>query len=108
MVALDGTSLAPTEEVNVTTCLQCHAAGTGEREGKGVVAPLMLRDIVHPAHLNSQAFKLHYGGNCFTCHNVNGEGEWEVLTEAVDVNEKGVPNPDKLPIPGAIEVHELE
>ena len=107
-VALDGTSLAPTEEVNVTTCLQCHAAGTGEREGKGVIAPLMLRDIVHPAHMNSQTFKLHYGGNCFTCHNVNGEGEFEVLTEAVDVNEKGIPNPDKLPIPGAIEVHELE
>jgi hypothetical protein len=106
--ALDGTSLEHTEEVNVTTCLQCHAAGTGTREGKGTVAPLMLRDIVHPAHLNSQAFKLHYGGNCFTCHNVNGEGEWELLTEAVDVNEKGVPNPDKLPIPGAIEIHEHE
>ncbi len=103
-VAMDGTSLAPTEEVNVTTCLQCHAAGTGAREGKGVIAPLMLRDIVHPAHLNSQAFKLHYGGNCFTCHNVNGQGEWELLTEAVDVNEKGVPNPDKLPIPGATEI----
>jgi hypothetical protein len=72
-------------------------------EGKGVMAPLSLRDIVHPAHMSSQIFKLHYGGNCFTCHNVNGEGEFELLTEAVDVNEKGVPNPDKLPIPGATE-----
>ena len=44
--------------------------------------------------------------NCFTCHNVNAEGEFEVLTEAVDVNEKGVPNPEQIPIPGAIEVHE--
>lgn len=105
-VAPDGTSLAATEEVKVTTCLQCHAAGTGTREGKGAAAPLMLRDIVHPAHMSSQTFKLHYGGSCFTCHNVNGEGEWELLTEAVDVNEKGVPNPDKLPIPGAIEIHE--
>ncbi len=42
-VAPDGTSLEHTEEVNVTTCLQCHAAGTGTREGKGTVAPLMLR-----------------------------------------------------------------
>jgi hypothetical protein len=49
----------------------------------------------------SQTFKLHYGGSCFTCHNVNGEGEWELLTEKVDVNEKGVPNPEALPIPGA-------
>ncbi len=104
-VAPDGTSLAVTEEVNVQTCLQCHAPGTGDRAGMGVVAPLALRDIVHPAHMGSQYFKLHYGGNCFTCHNVNGEGEFEILTEKVDVNEKGVPNPDKLPIPGSIEVH---
>ena len=103
-VAPDGTSLAATEMVSVTTCLQCHAPGTGAREGKGVIAPLALRDIVHPAHMSSQTFKLHYGGSCFTCHNVNGEGEFEVLTEAVDVNEKGVPNPDKLPIPGATEI----
>jgi thiosulfate dehydrogenase len=99
--APDGTSLAPTEEINVTTCLQCHAPGTGDRAGKGIIAPLSLRDIVHPAHMNSQYFKLHYGGNCFTCHNVNSEGRWDLLTEKVDVNEKGVPNPENLPIPGA-------
>lgn len=102
--APDGTSLALTEEVNVTTCLQCHAPGTGDRAGKGVIAPLALRDIVHPAHMNSQYFKLHYGGNCFTCHNVNGEGTWELLTEKVDVNDKGVPNPDALPIVGAVPI----
>jgi thiosulfate dehydrogenase len=101
-VAPDGTSLAATEEVNVVTCLQCHASGTGDREGKGVVAPLALRDIVHPAHMSSQWFKLHYGGNCFTCHNVNGNGEFELLTEKVEVNDKGVPDPDNLPIPGSI------
>ena len=105
-VAPDGTSLAPTEEVNVTTCLLCHAPGTGEREGMGIAAPLALRDIVHPAHMGSQFFKLHYGGQCFTCHNVNGEGEFELLTEAVEVNDKGVPDPEKLPIPGAIKLNE--
>lgn len=103
-VAPDGTSLAPTEEVNVTTCLLCHAPGTGDRAGMGLAAPLSLRDIVHPAHMNSQYFKLHYGGNCFTCHNVNGDGGWDLLTEKVDVNEKGVPNPDSLPIPGAVPI----
>ncbi len=103
-VAPDGTSLAVTEEVNVTTCLGCHAPGTGDRSGKGVFAPLSLRDIVHPAHMNSQFFKLHYGGSCFTCHNVNGEGGWDLLTEKVDVNEKGVPDPEFLPIPGAIPI----
>jgi len=70
------------------------------------MAPLALRDIVHPVHMSSQYFKLHYGGNCFTCHNVNGEGEFELLTEAVELNEKGIPDPGKLPIPGAIELHE--
>ena len=105
-VAPDGTSLAPTEEVNVTTCLQCHASGTGERAGKGVIAPLSLRDIVHPAHMYSQWFKLHYGGNCFTCHNINGEGQFELLTEKVEVNEKGVPDPENLPIQGAIKFGE--
>lgn len=103
-VAPDGTSLAVTEEVRVTTCLQCHAAGTGDRAGKGVIAPLALRDIVHPAHLYSQWFKLHYGGNCFTCHNVDGEGNWELLTEKVEVNDKGVPDPEMLPIPGAVTI----
>ena len=103
-VAPDGTSLAVTEEVKVTTCLQCHAAGTGDRAGKGVIAPLSLRDIVHPAHMYSQWFKLHYGGNCFACHNVDGEGNWELLTEKVEVNEKGVPDPDSLPIPGAVPI----
>lgn len=103
-VAPDGTSLAVTEEVNVTTCLQCHEPGTGSRAGKGNIAPLSLRDIVHPAHMNSQWFKLNYGGNCFTCHNVNGVGEWDLLTEKVAVNEKGVPDPENLPIPGAIPI----
>jgi hypothetical protein len=102
--APDGTSLAPTVDVNVTVCMQCHASGKGKREGKGVVAPLSLRDIVHPAHMASQTFKLHYGGNCFTCHNIGGDGKWYLLTEIVDVNDKGVPNPDNLPIPGAVPI----
>ncbi len=99
-VAPDGTSLAPAEEVKVTVCLQCHAPGTGDRAGKGNIAPWALRDIVHPAHMGSQYFKLHYGGNCFTCHNVAGDGTFELLTEKVETNEKGVP--ETVPIPGAI------
>lgn len=101
-LAPDGTSLAPNEEVNVRTCLLCHASGSGDREGKGVIAPLALRDIVHPAHMSSQIFKLEFGGNCFTCHNINGFGQFELLTEAVEVNDKGVPDPENLPIPGSM------
>lgn len=102
-VAPDGTSIKATDDVNVTVCLQCHAAGTGDRANRGVVAPLALRDIVHPAHMGSQYFKLHYGGNCFTCHNVGTDGNWYLLTEKMEVNDKGVPSDDEaLPIPGAI------
>lgn len=102
-VSMDGTSILPTDDVNVTVCLQCHAAGTGDRANRGNVAPLSLRDIVHPAHMGSQYFKLHYGGDCFTCHNVGTDGKWYLLTLKVEVNEKGVPADDEtMPIPGAI------
>ena len=106
--APDGTSLAMTEMVNVTVCLQCHAPGEGPRAGKGVSAPLALRDIVHPAHSYSTIFKDEHNGNCFSCHNVDGSGRFQVLTLKVDTNEKGVPDPDKLPIPGAITVSHIK
>lgn len=91
----------PTDDVNVARCLECHAAGTGEREGKGAKAPLSMQDINHPSHMSNQVFKLHYGGNCFSCHNVNSAGEFQLLTEKVEVNSEGLPDPSKIPIPGA-------
>ncbi|MHB1006819.1 MAG: hypothetical protein ACYC3S_14415 [Chloroflexota bacterium] len=94
-----GVSIAPTDQTGIGPCLECHAPGQGARAGKGNIAPIALRDIVHPAHLFSTTFKEHYNGGCFTCHNVNGEGGWDVLQDKVDVNEKGVPQ--TLPIPGA-------
>lgn len=90
--APDGTDISPTSSAGLDTCLLCHASDP--ETDRGINAPLALRDIVHPAHMGSQTFKLYYGGNCFTCHNVNGAGEFDVLGEAWDVNDKGVPNPD--------------
>lgn len=97
-VSPDGTAIGPTDNPNVSVCLTCHAAATGDREGKGRAAPLSLRDILHPSHLNSG----HFDGNCFSCHNVSGEGVWQLLSEPVEINEKGVPDPDQLPIPGLL------
>ncbi len=97
--APDGTSMKPTDEVSVTVCLQCHAPGAN---GKGKAAPLMLSDIVHPAHMSSVIFTRELNGGCFSCHNIDAEGNFTVLSEAVTVNEHGVPDPSKLPIPGAI------
>jgi thiosulfate dehydrogenase len=90
--APDGTDISLTSEAGLETCLLCHASDP--ETDRGVIAPLSLRDIVHPAHMGSQTFKVYYGGNCFTCHNVNGAGEFETLGEALDTNDKGVPNPD--------------
>ena len=90
--APDGTDISLTSEAGLETCLLCHASDP--ETDRGVIAPLSLRDIVHPAHMGSQTFKVYYGGNCFTCHNVNGAGEFETLGEALNTNDKGVPNPD--------------
>lgn len=97
-----GVSIKPTDQTGIEPCLECHAPGTGARAGMGVIAPLALRDIVHPAHMFSNGFKNNYNGNCFTCHNVNGQGGWDVLSEKVDVNEKGIPH--TVPIPGRLEI----
>ncbi len=94
----DGTPL--TYQSSVEACLTCHRPGTDDRAGRGASAPLALRDIVHPAHMYSTPFKEEYNGSCFTCHNVAGDGTWELLSQKVDVNEKGVPA--RGPIPGAL------
>lgn len=97
-----GVSLEPTNQTGPQPCLECHRPGSGARADVGVVAPISLRDIVHPAHLFSEIFVGEFRGNCFNCHNISGTGEFMVLTEAVEVNEKGIPQ--VLPIPGAISV----
>jgi hypothetical protein len=71
-------------------CLTCHAAKSGT-DMAGVVAPLSLRTIVHPAHLFSETFTEEFKGNCFACHNVDNSGKFVVLTGPVNVNDKGVP-----------------
>lgn len=70
-------------------CLTCHASqATGDA---GVVAPLSLRAIVHPAHMFSDIFASEFHGNCFTCHDVDGSGKFLVITEKMNVNALGVP-----------------
>ena len=87
-------------DTKVETCLGCHAPGTGERENMGVVAPKMLRDIVHPVHLNSPSWRQDgtYKGNCFTCHNIDGQGRFTLLGEKLDKDFRGIPK--NVPVPG--------
>jgi S-layer homology domain len=87
------------DTATITTCLGCHAAGTGEQTGNS--APISLRTIVHPAHLNSGIFVGEFRGNCFTCHEITNSGKYDILTQKVDVNAQGIP--DDIPTPGLLE-----
>jgi len=89
-MAPDGTSMKPTDQNSLATCLLCHKPSTSD-PNRGVGAPITLRDIVHPAHMFSQTFVEHYQGTCFTCHDVNGNGIFDLLGDKVSTNEKGVP-----------------
>jgi hypothetical protein len=94
------------DDATVVDCLVCHAPGSGTAAGKGVAAPISLRDIVHPVHMGSKIFVGEFMGNCFSCHNVSGDGTYQILSEAVDTSDKGVPS--VLPIPGAIDPNEAQ
>jgi len=100
--APDGTFIRPTDEPNVSVCLTCHGPAGAERLGADRASPLSMSDIAHPSHLFSEVFLGEYRGNCMSCHNVSEDGVWQLLSEAVEVNEKGVPSPDQLPIPGLL------
>jgi len=80
----------------VAVCLACHAAGNAAENG--IAAPKSLRVIVHPAHEFSGIFTSEFRGNCFSCHEVTNTGGYDLLTQAVTVNDKGMP--DTVPIPG--------
>ncbi|MBI2907403.1 MAG: hypothetical protein HYX92_07100 [Chloroflexi bacterium] len=85
-------------DTTVEGCLQCHKPGAGDRKDMGAVAPKMLRDIVHPAHMNSPSFIGTYKGNCFTCHNVNGDGTFTLLGEKLKTDFRGIP--EESPVKG--------
>ncbi|MDL1894995.1 hypothetical protein FBQ82_01855 [Anaerolineae bacterium CFX7] len=99
----DHPTLANGYAATYADCMNCHASsGQGDR---GVGAPLSLRAIVHPAHSFSKLFtEIEYDGNCFSCHNVAADGKWDVLVDAMLVNDKGVPlvikaTPTLIPAP---------
>ncbi len=89
------------DDALVTACLACHAPGTGAQEGKGNAAPISMRDIVHPVHMGSKIFYRELNGTCFSCHNISGDGTYQILSLAVDTEDDGIPK--VLPIPGAID-----
>ena len=87
------------DTAGIATCLGCHAAGSGDQNGNG--APIGLRTIVHPAHLNSGIFLAEFRGNCFTCHEITNSGEYGILSLKVEVDDAGIPM--VIPTPGLLE-----
>jgi len=98
-VSPSGVSLQPTDQTGPGPCLECHRPSGGGANDAGVGAPINLRNIAHPAMMFSETFINEFRGNCFSCHNIDGNGHFLVLGEAVEVDEHGIPQ--KLPIPGA-------
>lgn len=81
------------EDAGLTECLACHGA-----DGFAT----SMRSIVHPVHMFSGIFAAEFRGNCFSCHEVDDNGVYLVLAEAVELDEEtGIPN--AFPIPGALE-----
>lgn len=99
--ASDGTSIDPTtaegQAAGLSTCLTCHASNP--TTGGGVDAPISIRDIVHPVHMGSSIFLTEFNGNCFNCHNIDKDGNYQVLPSAIQNNAKGVP--ESMPLTGA-------
>lgn len=82
------------DDADINTCLFCHRM---DPDGTGNIANISLRDIVHPVHMGSKIFAWEFMGNCFTCHNVDANGEFDVLGGAVATDPSGIP--DEIPIP---------
>jgi hypothetical protein len=80
------------DDADLNDCLVCHAM---EADGTGTVA-IAMRDIVHPVHMGSKIFSWELMGNCFSCHNVDANGEFDVLPFNVATDDGGIP--DVVPI----------
>jgi len=81
-------------DADINTCLFCHKM---DPDGTGNVASISLRDIVHPVHMGSKIFAWEFMGNCFSCHNVDANGQFDVLAGAVATDAGGIP--DVIPVP---------
>jgi len=50
--------------------------------------------------MGSKIFYRELNGTCFSCHNISGDGTYQILSLAVDTR---TTDPQGLPIPGAID-----
>jgi hypothetical protein len=86
------------EDATVATCLSCHSDIGVEVD----LSPILLSTILHPSHMFSSTFVDQLGGTCFSCHDVDSRGSFQLLGQEVTTNDKGVPNLEELAPDGSI------
>jgi hypothetical protein len=86
------------EDATVATCLSCHSDIGVEVD----LAPVLLSTILHPSHMFSSVFVDQLGGTCFSCHDIDSRGSFQLLGQKVTTNDKGVPSLDQLAPDGSI------
>lgn len=86
------------DDATVATCLSCHSDIGVEVD----LSPILLSTILHPSHMFSDTFVGRLGGTCFSCHDVDSRGSFQLLGQEVTTNDKGVPNLEELGPDGSI------
>ena len=86
------------EDATVATCLSCHSDIGVEVD----LSPILLSTILHPSHTFSRTFVDQLGGACFSCHDVDSRGSFQLLGQEVTTDDKGVPNLEELGPDGSI------
>jgi hypothetical protein len=95
---VDPAHLPLPEDATVATCLSCHSDIGVEVD----LSPILLSTILHPSHTFSRVFVDELGGTCFSCHDVDSRGSFEILGRTVETDDKGVPALDQLAPEGSI------
>uniref|UniRef100_A0A7C9JPI6 Oxidoreductase molybdopterin-binding domain-containing protein n=1 Tax=Muribaculaceae bacterium Z82 TaxID=2304548 RepID=A0A7C9JPI6_9BACT len=59
------------QKADWTDCSFCHSGGAA-------LGGVWLRDPIHIAHLSNEMFVKELNGNCFSCHALDGEGNYQI------------------------------
>ena len=86
------------DDATVATCLSCHTDIGVEVD----LSPILLSTILHPSHTLSRIFADQLGGTCFSCHDVDSRGSFQLLGQKVETNDKGVPALGQLAPDGSV------
>lgn len=79
------------DDATVATCLSCHSEMGVEVD----LSPI-------PSHTFSGISVDQLGGTCFSCHDIDSRGSFQLLGREVATDDRGVPNLEELAPDGSI------